>query len=225
MQYHGMWRFALQGLCVTAEAHDIPSDLWSVLAIVTSIQSSDHLSEDAPHEVLVGHLATPLEILYVSPKISVLTVLHVYVQVRSGFDVLTLVVGDDVGVSQAFQDGELCLQLFSLPRRHLKVADFLAAEDLRPYRSTLRVLLMKVGRTYMAVCFPPDLADNTEGSMACRSEFISKRIISQPIAFVTHQSSRVLHISPLQPYFQCYRTPVTGARSMYEESEREGSSW
>lgn len=41
-----------------------------------------------------------------------------------------LVVPNDVGVYQLFQDGQLGLQLLALLLRHLGVTDFFAAEDL-----------------------------------------------------------------------------------------------
>lgn len=59
-----------------------------------------------------------------------LTVFHVYVEVRSGFDVFAFVVGNDVGMPEALEDGKLRLQLLSFSLGHLRVADFLAAEDL-----------------------------------------------------------------------------------------------
>lgn len=45
-------------------------------------------------------------------------------------DVVAFEVGDNVGVSELLQDRQLSLQLLAFLLRHLKIADFLAAEDL-----------------------------------------------------------------------------------------------
>lgn len=62
-----------------------------------------------------------------------------------------MVVGDDVGVSEARQDLELGVQLFTLLLRHLEVADLLPAHD-------------------QSIGLPSHPSDNSKGAMACERD-------------------------------------------------------
>lgn len=95
------------------QTKNIGANLWGVNAIVTAIQCKNQLAEDAPDKAFLSPLAFQLQILDDPSQISIATVFHVKVQVLTGFEVLSVVVGDDVGVSEVGEDLELGVQLFS----------------------------------------------------------------------------------------------------------------
>lgn len=97
---------------------------------MAAVQGADDLAEDAPDELLLAHLVLVLQVADDASQVAVAAVLHVQMQVLARLDVVALEVGDDVGVAQLLEDGQLGLQLLALLLRHLAVADLLAAQDV-----------------------------------------------------------------------------------------------
>lgn len=130
MEDHGLGARVTRRFRVCSQAHDIAAGSWRVLAVVAAVEGADDLAEDAPDELLLAHEVLVLQVADGAAQISVAAVLHVQVQVLARFDVVALEVGDDVGMAQFLEDGQLGLQLLALLLRHLAVADLLAAEDV-----------------------------------------------------------------------------------------------
>jgi hypothetical protein len=68
-------------LCVGAQAHDIASRCWRVLAKMAAVEGADDLAEDAPHELLLADLILVLQVADDAPEIAIPAVFHVQVQV------------------------------------------------------------------------------------------------------------------------------------------------
>jgi hypothetical protein len=68
-------------LCVGAQAHNITSGCWRVLAKVAAVKGADDLTEDAPHELLLTHLVLVFQVADDAPQVAIPAVLHVQVQV------------------------------------------------------------------------------------------------------------------------------------------------
>lgn len=98
-------------------------------AVVAPKKSGHQLREGVPHEGLGGPLALVLEVLDDPAEIPAAAVLHVQVQLLLGLEVLTVVVGHDVGVAEAREALELGVELLALLLRHFSVVDLLPAED------------------------------------------------------------------------------------------------
>lgn len=130
------------------DTQDIGSNLGRVNAIMTSVQSRDELRKGSPNERLGSPLALIREVLDHSAQVAASTVFHVQVELLLAFQVLTVVVGDNVGVSEARETLEFGVELFSFFLGHFAVVDFLSAED-------------------EAIRLPPHPADNTKRAMAC----------------------------------------------------------
>lgn len=71
-----------------------------VLAVVTPIERADELRKDRPDEILLGILVVLGQFLDQSPQISIPTILHVQMQVRTCLDVFSTLVLDDVGMNE-----------------------------------------------------------------------------------------------------------------------------
>lgn len=82
------------------ETEHIRADLWRVNTIVTPVQGHGQLAEDAPDEAFLSSLALEREVLDHAAEIAVAAVLHVEVEVLADLEVLAVVVGDDVGMSE-----------------------------------------------------------------------------------------------------------------------------
>lgn len=133
------------------EAEHIAPNIRRIDTVVTAEQGQDQLAEYAPHEALLCPLTLEGEVLDHPTEVAVAAVLHIQVQVLGDLQVLTVIVGDDVGVAEGREDLELGVELFALLLRHAQVGDFLAAHD-------------------KAVRLSAHLADDTEGAMACVEE-------------------------------------------------------
>lgn len=81
---------------------------------MASVESEGQLAEDAPDEALLSSLALKLQVFDDSPEVSIATVLHIQVQVLARFQVLTVVVSNDVGVSEVGEDLKLGVELLAL---------------------------------------------------------------------------------------------------------------
>lgn len=114
---------------------------------MASVESEGELAEDAPYEALLSTLALKLQVLDDSAKVSIATVLHIQVQVLARFQMLAVVVGNDVGVSEVGEDLEFGMKLFTLLLGHPEVGDLLAAHD-------------------EAICLSSNFADDAKGAMA-----------------------------------------------------------
>lgn len=115
---------------------------------MTSVQGHDELTEDAPNKALLRSLSFVLQVLDHSSEVAISAVLHVQVKILAGFEVLTMVVGDDVGVAQVREDLKLGMKLLAFLLGHSKVGDFLAAHD-------------------EAVGLAANFSNDAEGAMAC----------------------------------------------------------
>lgn len=133
------------------QAEHVCAHVRLVNAIMAAVQRHDQLAKYAPHETLLSSLALVLQVLYDSTEIAVAAILHVKMQVLAEFEMLAVVVGDDVGVSEVREDLELGMQLLALLLGHAEVRDFLAAHD-------------------EAVGLAAHLADDAEGAMAFCAE-------------------------------------------------------
>lgn len=111
------------------QAKHIGADLWGIRSIMAAIQSHDQLAKYAPNKAFLCPVSLELEVLDHSPEITIATVLHIQMQVLARLQMLTVVVGNDVGVSQVGEDLELGVQLFTLLLGHAEVRDLLAAHD------------------------------------------------------------------------------------------------
>ena len=129
MENHGLARVTGR-LRVANESHDVAACRRWVFAVVAAVQGADDLAEDAPDELLLAHLVLVLEVADDTSEVAVAAVLHVEVKVLRCLDVVALEVGDDVGVAEFLEDGQLGLELLAFLLRHLEIADFLAAQDL-----------------------------------------------------------------------------------------------
>jgi hypothetical protein len=117
-------------LRVANQPHYVAACRWRVFTVMTAVQGADDLAEDAPDKLLLAHLVLVLQVPDDTSEVAIAAVFHVEVQVLRCLDVITFEVGDDVGMSELFQNRQLCLELLALLLRHLEIADFLAAEDL-----------------------------------------------------------------------------------------------
>ena len=117
-------------LRVANEPHDVAACRRWVFTVVAAVQGADDLAEDAPHKFLLAHEVFVLQVADDASQVAIAAVLHVQVQVLARLDVVALEVGDDVGVPQLLEDGQLGLELLAFLLRHLEIADFLAAQDL-----------------------------------------------------------------------------------------------
>lgn len=81
---------------------------------MTAVESTHELSKDAPDEILFSHLVVCFHDLDLSSKVALLAILHVDVEIRGGFYMFPLIVSDDVAMTEAFEDGELGLELLAL---------------------------------------------------------------------------------------------------------------
>jgi len=117
-------------LRIANESHDVAACRRWVFTVVAAVQGADDLAEDAPDELLLAHLVLVLEVADDTSEVAVAAVLHVEVKVLRCLDVVALEVGDDVGVAEFLEDGQLGLELLAFLLRHLEIADFLAAQDL-----------------------------------------------------------------------------------------------
>ncbi len=114
---------------------------------MTAVQRRDQLRKDAPDKRLLGILVLGSQVSDHSAQVAIATVLHVQVEVLGRFEMLAVIVADDVGVSQGRKDLELCMQLFTLFLGHLEIADLLATKD-------------------HAVVLPAHFSDDAKGAMA-----------------------------------------------------------
>lgn len=129
MENHGL-AWVTGRLRVANESHDVAACRRWVFTVVAAVQGADDLAEDAPDELLLAHLVLVLEVADDTSEVAVAAVLHVEVKVLRCLDVVALEVGDDVGVAEFLEDGQLGLELLAFLLRHLEIADFLAAQDL-----------------------------------------------------------------------------------------------
>ena len=126
MQYHDLVLSpqALGWLNFASQPQDIRSCFGRIHSIVTTIERRRQLREDAPDKGLLSILVFLDEILDDHAKVPSATVLHVQMEVLGVFEMLAVVVGDDVWMSQRTQDGEFGVQLLPLFLAHLDVAYF-----------------------------------------------------------------------------------------------------
>lgn len=129
MENHGL-AWVTGRLRIANESHDVAACRRWVFTVVAAVQGADDLAEDAPDELLLAHLVLVLEVADDTSEVAVAAVLHVEVKVLRCLDVVALEVGDDVGVAEFLEDGQLGLELLAFLLRHLEIADFLAAQDL-----------------------------------------------------------------------------------------------
>ena len=108
--------------------HTIP-DVGRVQAIMTAVQSHGSLGEDAPNKTFGGILLLRLQVQYCPPKVSIAAIFHVKMKILADLEVLAVVIGNNVLMSEGRKDLKLGMQLFSLLLRHSAVRYFLAAED------------------------------------------------------------------------------------------------
>jgi hypothetical protein len=123
---HGFARVTNR-LRIANETHDVTAGRGGILAIVTAVQSTHDLAEDAPDKLLFTHLVLVLQVTDDAPQVAVSAVLHVEVKVLGCLDVVAFEVGDNVWVSEFLEDGKLGLQLFALLLGHFEVADLFSA--------------------------------------------------------------------------------------------------
>lgn len=133
------------------EAEHIAPNIRRIDTVVATEQGQNQLAEYAPNEALLRPLTLEGEVLDHPTEVAVAAVLHVQVQILGDLQVFTVVVGDDVGVTEGREDLELGVELFALFLGHAQVGDFLAAHD-------------------EAVRLSAHLADDTKGAMACVKE-------------------------------------------------------
>ena len=129
MENHGL-AWITDRLRIANEAHDVAACRRWVFTIMAAVQGADDLAEDAPDKLLLANLVLVLQVSNDTSEVAVSAVFHVEVEVLRCLDVVAFEVGDDVGVSKLFQDRQLSLQLLAFLLRHLKIADFFAAENL-----------------------------------------------------------------------------------------------
>jgi len=98
---------------------------------MASIQRRDELRKYAPHEFFVRILVPHLQLFDHLAEITIAAEFHVQMKVLGRFVVFSLVVSDNVGVSEFLEDGEFCLQLLALFGRHFGVTDLLSTEHLK----------------------------------------------------------------------------------------------
>lgn len=67
---------------------------------MATIQSHDQLAEDAPDKAFLRSLALVLQVFDYSTEVTIPAVLHVKMKVLADFQVLAVIIGDDVGVSK-----------------------------------------------------------------------------------------------------------------------------
>lgn len=144
---HGTCRRLDTSSRALSQAQNIGANLWGVDTIVTPVEGHDELAENAPNEALLSALALELQVLDDPTKVSVSTILHVQMQVLAELQMLSVVVGDNVGMAKMRQDLELGVELLALLLGHALVGDFFPAHD-------------------EAVGLAADPADDTEGAMA-----------------------------------------------------------
>ena len=94
------------------------------------VQCRDQLREDSPDKFFFCILLCVNEIFNHLSKVASSAVLHVYIQILRCFEVLSMVVGDNVWMAQGAQDGKFGVKLFTFFVGHLDVIDFFPAENL-----------------------------------------------------------------------------------------------
>jgi hypothetical protein len=92
-------------LRIRAQAHDVTSDLWRVLAVMATVQCADQLRKNAPDELFFGVLILLLQPFDHLAQIAVAAILHVEMQVLRGSEMVPLVVLHDVWVTKLAEDG------------------------------------------------------------------------------------------------------------------------
>lgn len=127
---HGTGRHLWRPICTPLrQTKCIRTRLGRINTVVTPVQRHDELAENTPYEALLCSLPLVLQVLNHSSEVAVPAVLHVQVKVLAGFEVLAVVVGDDIGVAQVREDLELGMELLALLLGHAKVRNLLAAHD------------------------------------------------------------------------------------------------
>jgi len=164
MKDHGL-SWITSRLRVAHEPHDIAAGCRRVFAVVAAVQGADDLAEDAPHKLLLAHLVLVLEVADDTAEVAVAAVFHVQVKVLGCLDVVALKVGDNVGVSQLFQDGQFGLQLFALFLGHFEVADLFPAENLNGGQRVVCANMSALA--YVAIGLALDLANDAKGAVSC----------------------------------------------------------
>lgn len=136
MQDHDLRLLPLETLLLWDRSQDVRSHRWRVDSIVAAIQSGHQLGQNTPNKLLFRIFVRGLEVLDDHAQVTAPAVFHVEIQVLRGLEVFSVVVGDDVGVSQGTQDIEFGRELFPFFLGHLDVVDFLPAENLDPVLAT-----------------------------------------------------------------------------------------
>lgn len=97
---------------------------------MASIQSLNQLCENVPDIVLVGIFLFVFQPLDLLAQVSASTILHINVQLLSGFEVLAVAVTNNIGMVERMEDYKFGLELLPLFDGHFEVLDFLATKDL-----------------------------------------------------------------------------------------------
>lgn len=97
-----------------AQSQHCLSNLWGIDTIVAAVESRDQLGEYTPDKGLLGILILDRQVADHPAEVAIAAVFHVEVQVLGGFEVLAMVVADNVWVSQSGENLELGVQLFTL---------------------------------------------------------------------------------------------------------------
>lgn len=95
---------------------------------MATVQGRDELRKNAPNKGFLCVLVSLGQVSNHTAQVTVATVLHVQVQVLRGFEVLAVIVSNNVDMAQRRKNLKFRVQLFSLFLGHLEVADFFAAE-------------------------------------------------------------------------------------------------
>jgi len=112
-----------------AEPQHRLTNFGGVDAIVTTVQGGDQLGKGAPDKRFLRILILLRQITDHPAQVAISAVFHVEVKVLRGFEVLAMVVADDVWVAQCRQDLEFGVELLALLLRHLEVTDLFPAEN------------------------------------------------------------------------------------------------